>query len=57
MVRSFQQQLEEESGKSETEQAIKEESYIQEDWKQLNDVIIEAAEQTRGYQPKPDRRG
>jgi hypothetical protein len=57
MVRRFQQQLEEEFGKSETEQPTKEESYIEEDWKQLKVVKIEAAEQTTGYQPKPDRRG
>jgi hypothetical protein len=45
-VRRFQQQLEEEFGKSETEQARKEESYVEEDWKQLKEVITEAAEQT-----------
>jgi hypothetical protein len=56
-VRRFQQQLEEKSGKSETEQPINDKSYIEEDWKQLKEVIIEAAEQTIGYQPKPDRRG
>ena len=33
------------------------ESHIQEDWKQLKEVIKEAAEQTIGYQPKLDRRG
>ena len=57
MVARFQQQLEEEFGKLQTEQATKEESQIEEDWKQLKEVIKEAAEQTIGYQPKPDRRG
>jgi hypothetical protein len=45
MVRRFQQQLEEESGKLEIEQPVKEESHIEEDWKQLKEVITEAAEQ------------
>jgi hypothetical protein len=40
-----------------TEQATKEENQIEKDWKQLKDVIKEAAEQTIGYKPKPDRRG
>ena len=56
MVRRFQQQLEE-FGKLGTEQVIKGESHIEEDWKQLKEVIKEAAEQTIGYQPKSDRRG
>jgi len=34
-----------------------EKSHIEEDWKQLIQVIMEAAEQTIGYKPKPDRRG
>ena len=57
MVTRFQQQLEEEFGKLQTEKATKEESQIEEDWKQLKEVTKEAAEQTIGYQPKPDRRG
>jgi hypothetical protein len=57
MVRRFQQQWEEEFGKLQIEQATKEESQIEEDWKQLKEVIKEAAEQTIGYQPKPERRG
>jgi hypothetical protein len=40
-----------------TEQATKEESQVEEDWKQLKEVIKAAAEQTIRYQPKPDRRG
>ena len=56
-VRSFRQQLEEEFGKLETERVTEEKSHIEEDWKQLKEVIMEAAEQTLGYQPKPDRRG
>jgi len=56
-VRRFQQQLEEKFGKLETEQVAEEESYIDEDWKQLKEVIMKAAEQTIRYQPKPDRRG
>jgi len=56
-VRKFQQQLEEEFGKLETERVTGEKSHIEEDWKQLKQVIMEAAEQTIGYQPKPDRRG
>jgi hypothetical protein len=56
MVTRFQQQLEE-FGKLLIEQATKEESQIEENWKQLKEVIKEAAEQTIGYQPKPDRRG
>jgi len=33
------------------------ESHIEEDWKQLKQVIMEAAEQTIRYQQKPDRMG
>ena len=57
MVRRFQQQLEEEFGKLGTEQVAEWESHIEEDWKQLKEVIKEAAEQTIGYQPQSDRRG
>jgi len=39
MVTRFQQQLEEEFGKLQTEQATKEESQIEEDWKQLKEVV------------------
>jgi hypothetical protein len=39
MVTRFQQQLEEEFGKLQTEKATKEKSLIEEDWKQLKDVI------------------
>jgi len=56
MVARFQQQLEEEFGKLQTEQATKEESQIEEDWKQLKEVIKEAAGLTIGYKPKPDRK-
>jgi len=56
-VRRFQQQLKEDFGKLETELVTEEKSHIEEDWKQLKEVIMEAAEQTIGYQPKPDRRG
>jgi len=56
-VRRFQQQLEEEFGKLETERVTEENSHIEEDWKQLKEVIMEAAEQTIGYQAKPDRKG
>lgn len=52
----FQQQLGKEFEKSEKEQAVEEEIYMEEEWKQIKQVIIEAAEQTIGYQPKPDRR-
>jgi len=48
MVRRFQQQLEEEFGKLGTEQVIEGQSHIQEDWKQLKEVIKAAAEQTIG---------
>jgi hypothetical protein len=57
MVTRFQQQLEEEFGKLQSEKATKEESQIEEDWKKLKEVIKEAAEQTIRYQPKPDRKG
>jgi hypothetical protein len=57
MVRKFQQQLEEEFEKLETEQVTERESHIEEEWKQLKEVIKEAAEQAIGYQPGPDRRG
>jgi len=39
------------------EQVTEGESHIDEDWKQLKEAIQEAAEQTIGYQPKPDGRG
>ena len=51
------QQLEKELGKPETEQAVKEEIRIEEEWKQLKEAITEAAELTIGYQPRPDKRG
>ena len=57
MVRGFQQQLEEEFRKLETERVTEEKRHIKEDWKQLKEVIMGAAEQTIGYQPKPDRKG
>ena len=56
-VMKYQQLLEKELAKLETEQAVKGESYIEEEWKQIKEAIIETAEQTIGYQPKPDRRG
>ena len=49
--------MEEDFGKLQIEKPTKEESQIEEDWKQLKEVIKEAAEQTIGYQPKPDRKG
>jgi hypothetical protein len=30
---------------------------MEEEWKQLKEAITEAAQQTIGYQPRPDRRG
>jgi hypothetical protein len=57
MVRRFQQQLEDEFGKLGAEQVAEGENHMEEDWKQLKGAIIEAAEQTIGYQPKLDRRG
>jgi hypothetical protein len=57
MVTKFQQQLEKEFGKPETEQAVKREICIEEEWKQLKEVITEGAKQTIRYQPKLDRRG
>jgi len=57
MVRRFQQQqVEEEFGKLETERVTEEKSHIEEDWKKIKQDIMGAAEQTIGYQPKPDRR-
>ena len=57
MVRRFQQQLEEEFGKLGTEQVTEGESHIEEDWKELKEVIKEAGEQIIRYKPRPDRRG
>src|SRR5215469_14175728 len=57
MASRFQQQLEDEFGKPGDEQVAKGESHTEEEWKQLKGAIIEAAEQTIGYQPKPDGRG
>ena len=56
-VRRIQQQLEEEFGKLETERVAEEKDRIEEDWKLLKQVVMKAAEQTIGHQPKPDRRG
>ena len=53
----FQQQLGKEFEKSGKTRAVEEEIYIQEEWNQIKEVTVEAAEQTIGYQPKPDRRG
>jgi len=55
MVRRFQQQVEEEFGKLETERVTEEKTHIEEEWKKIKQVIMEAAEQTLGYQPNPDR--
>jgi hypothetical protein len=57
MVSKFQQQLEKEFGKSEIEQIAIGETKIEEEWKQLKEIMTEAAEQTIGYQPRPDKRG
>ena len=43
--------------KSEKERAVEEEIYIEEEWKGIKEVAVEEAEQTIGYQPRPDRRG
>ena len=55
-VMKFQQQLGKECEKSKKEQAI-EEIYVEKVWQEIKEVIVEAAEQTIGYQPKPDMRG
>jgi len=57
MVRRFQQQLEEKFGKLEIERVTEDKSHTGEDWKQLKEVIMEAAEQTIELQTKSDRRG
>ena len=57
MVSIFQQQLEKEFRKLETEQTAIEEIKIEEEWKQLKEIMTEGAEQTIGYQPRPDKRG
>ena len=56
-VTTFQQQLGKEFGKAETEQVEKGEISIEEELKQLKEAITQAAEQTIGYQPRPDGRG
>ena len=53
----FKKQLGKEFEKSEKERAVEEEIYIQEEWKEIKEEIVEAAQQTIGYQPKPERRG
>jgi len=35
---------------------IEEKSHVEEDWKKIKQIIMEAAEKTIGYQPKRDRR-
>jgi hypothetical protein len=57
MVMRFQQQLGKDSEKTENERAADEEIHLEEEWKRKKEIIIKAAEQTIGYQPKPDRRG
>ena len=51
----LQQQLGKEFETSGEKRAVQ--IYIEEEWKQIKEVIVEAAEQTIGYQTKPDRRG
>ena len=53
----FQHQLGKEFENSGKERAVEEEICIEEDWKQIKEVTVDAAEQTVGYKPKPDRRG
>jgi hypothetical protein len=53
----FQQQLGKEFEKMENEQAADEKIHLEEEWKRIKEIIVEAAEQTIGYQPKPDRTG
>jgi hypothetical protein len=53
----FQQQIKEEFEKLGNERAVEEEINVEEEWKQIKKVVIEATEQTIGYQPKPGRRG
>jgi hypothetical protein len=53
----FQPQIRKDFEKLGKEGAVEEEINTEEEWKQIKEVVIEAAEQTIGYQPKPDRRG
>jgi hypothetical protein len=57
MVMRFQQQLGKEFEKTENERAAEEEIHLEEECKRIKEVIVKAAKQTLGYQPKPDRRG
>jgi hypothetical protein len=52
----YQQQLGKEFEKTDKEGAVKELIHICEEWKQIKEVLVEAAVQTVGYQPKPDKR-
>jgi endonuclease/exonuclease/phosphatase family metal-dependent hydrolase len=51
------QQIGKEFEKTENERAADVVIHLEEEWKRIKEVIVEAAEQTIGYQPKPDRRG
>lgn len=50
----YQHQLGKNTEKTEKEGVVKEMIHIGEEWKQIKAVLVEAAVQTVGYQPKPD---
>ncbi|GFG37136.1 hypothetical protein Cfor_05796 [Coptotermes formosanus] len=53
---NYQQQLQKELEKNERERTVQELAHMQEEWKQIKEVMMEVALQTAGYQPKQDNR-
>jgi hypothetical protein len=51
------QQLGKELEKTERERIVEELVHTEKEWKQIKEVMVEAAEQTVGYQPKQDNGG
>ena len=52
----YRQQLGKEFEKTEKKGVVKELIHIVEEWKQIKDILVEAAVHTVGYQPKTDKR-
>jgi uncharacterized protein YukE len=55
-ITSYQQQLAKEFEKYKKKWAGEETTHVDEEWNQMKEGIVETAEHTVGYQPKPDKR-
>jgi hypothetical protein len=55
-ITTYQQQLGKEFEKIKKERAGEELTHVDEEWNQIKEGIVETAEHTVGYKPKPDKR-